>query len=116
MLEGQEAPLGTAVALAVHERALRVVSLPHRALDRDRLSDELAARGVACSVHFIPLHHLTYYRASCRRPVPLDGAERVFPELLSLPMYPAITDEEVGRVCSVLTDLLSPTRQREVIA
>jgi dTDP-4-amino-4,6-dideoxygalactose transaminase len=85
-------------------------------ITRDELSAELELRGVATSVHFIPLHHLTYYRATTVQPTPLSGADHVFPELLSLPMFPALTDNEVDRVCTSVADVLTPVRSREVIA
>ena len=100
-----------------HAWHLYVVRVSTRAATtRDALSDELALRGIGTSVHFIPLHHLTYFRATTVQPVPLSGADRVFLELLSLPRYPALTDDEVDRVCTSVADALSSVLPREVIA
>jgi dTDP-4-amino-4,6-dideoxygalactose transaminase len=85
-------------------------------VSRDEVSDRLAAEGVATSVHFIPLHHLSYYRERVPAPVPLVGADAVFPELLSLPMYPSLTFDEVDRVCGVLRRTLSHPDRRKVSA
>jgi dTDP-4-amino-4,6-dideoxygalactose transaminase len=83
---------------------------------RDELSERLALEGVGTSVHFIPLHHLTCYRGGVAMPVPLAGADVVFPRLLSLPMYPSLTRDEVSRVCSVIKQSLSSSQRRKVNA
>jgi len=85
-------------------------------VSRDELSDLLAEEGVGTSVHFIPLHHLTYYRTAASKPVPLGGADEVFPQLLSLPLYPSITRDEIDRVCSLVTRSVSSSTPRKVIA
>jgi perosamine synthetase len=58
-------------------------------------------------VHFIPVHHQPYFRRvlgpqACRD---LPTADRVFPELLSLPMHPGLSDADVDRVCDALAGL-----------
>lgn len=83
---------------------------------RDELVDVLARRGIGTSVHFIPLHHLTHVKASVSAPVSLAGADALFPQLLSLPMYPALSDAEVDFVCTSITEALSSLPSREVIA
>jgi perosamine synthetase len=83
---------------------------------RDQVSERMAGEGVGTSVHFIPLHHLSYYRDHVPVPASLPGADAVFPEILSLPMYPSLTHDEVERVCDVLRRSLSTTERRKVIA
>lgn len=83
---------------------------------RDALVEDLAAAGVGTSVHFIPLHHLTHFRTTTLAPVALDGADSVFPLLLSLPIHPGLTDGEIDRVCASVTQSLSPATNREVFA
>jgi dTDP-4-amino-4,6-dideoxygalactose transaminase len=69
---------------------------------RDEVVSSLASRGVSTSVHFIPIHHLPWFQARCLTPTPLTGADQVFTELLSLPLYPALTDDEIDVVCEGL--------------
>jgi dTDP-4-amino-4,6-dideoxygalactose transaminase len=76
-------------------------------MDRDRVSDRLADAGIGTSVHFIPVHHLPYFRdllglEACGE---LAAADRIFPQLLSLPMHPGLTDSDVDRVCEALAGL-----------
>ncbi|NKZ06975.1 DegT/DnrJ/EryC1/StrS aminotransferase family protein [Actinomadura latina] len=79
-----------------------------RVRDRDAISGELEAAGVATSVHFIPANQMTAYREilgaeECAR-VPVT--DRVGEELLSLPLYPGLTDDGVERVVAALTEAL----------
>ena len=100
-----------------HAWHLFVVRVTTRAgMTRDALSDRLSLEGIGTSVHFIPLHHLTYFRGTTVMPATLAGADLVFRELLSLPIYPSLTDDEVHRVCSSVSEALSPLPRREVIA
>lgn len=71
---------------------------------RDQLHQALTAAGIASAVYYpIPLHRQEVYQASCsscRFPV----TERVAEQVLSLPMYPELSAEQVHRVCDVLLD------------
>jgi perosamine synthetase len=89
---------------AWHLYVLRV--LPSFGPDRDSFIAELAARGISCSVHFIPLHQLPYLRelddgGGDRFPV----ADEVFEQIVSLPLYPSLSDDEVDRVCDAIAEL-----------
>ncbi|WP_367319421.1 DegT/DnrJ/EryC1/StrS family aminotransferase [Streptomyces sp. HUAS ZL42] len=73
---------------------------------RDELIDQLADRGIGTSVHFIPLHHLPHFRRTATTPPGgLAGADTLFPQLLSLPLHPGLTDQAVDRVCGELIRL-----------
>ena len=84
---------------------------------RDGVIDALAAQGIGTSVHFIPVHQLAGYRdllgpAECRS-VPVT--DQVANELLSLPLYPALSEMNVDRVAAALLALRgrsSPRRSR----
>jgi dTDP-4-amino-4,6-dideoxygalactose transaminase len=82
---------------------------------RDEVVSSLAARGIATSVHFIPIHHLPWFRARSLRPTPLTAADQVFAELLSLPLYPALTDREIDAVCEELVACRAVTHHPEVV-
>lgn len=75
-------------------------------IDRDRFIRELAEAGVSTSVHFIPLHLHPFYRRSYgykRGDLPM--AEEQYQRCLSLPIYPAMTEEEVEYVISAVLSL-----------
>lgn len=61
--------------------------------DRDKLSDYLADNGIATSVHFKPLSEMTYWKKAVKRPLPIT--DKVWLELLSLPVHDGLTWEQV---------------------
>jgi perosamine synthetase len=73
---------------------------------RDDLITLLRSRGIGTSVHFIPLHHLSWYSRVCVMPAGgFPGADAVFAETLSLPLDHVISDSEVDRVCAALDEI-----------
>lgn len=68
-------------------------------INRDVFIQELAAAGVTCSVHFIPLHlHPFYQRKYGYKSGDFPVAEAEYARTLSLPIYPGMTAEEVDYV------------------
>lgn len=91
------------VVSAWHLFPVRVQS--HR-ITRDELIEELGRRNIGTSVHFIPLHLMSYYQRvlGCKKgdfPV----AEEVFAHILSLPFFPRMHDTDVERVAKNLRDI-----------
>jgi dTDP-4-amino-4,6-dideoxygalactose transaminase len=85
---------------------------PELGLGRDELASRLGAEGIGTSVHFIPLHTMPHFRAVAE--VPQGGlpvADAVFEQLLSLPMHPALTDDEVDRVAQAVQDAARQDRR-----
>lgn len=96
---------------AWHLYVLRL-NLGQLSINRDRFINEMSARGVSCSVHFIPLHMQPYWRdtyglEASQFPV----ASREFERVVSLPIYPGMTDETVERVIAVLRDVAEKYRR-----
>jgi perosamine synthetase len=77
-------------------------------IDRARFFDELKARNIGASVHFIPLHIHPYYRA-------LDGytpddfpvAYREYMREISLPIYSKMDESDVRHVIEAVTDIVN---------
>ncbi|KRC92337.1 hypothetical protein ASE25_03015 [Terrabacter sp. Root85] len=70
---------------------------------RDELIDRLNDQGIGTSVHFIPLHRLTWHVEHCVVPAGgLPGADAVFATTLSLPFDQNLTDDDVDEVCAAL--------------
>ena len=69
---------------------------PH---DRDALEQE----NISSSIHFLPLHQLTFYRELIPDQAPLPIAERAGAEVLSLPLSPAHSDEDVQDAVDALS-------------
>ena len=74
--------------------------------DRDRIIDELAERGVGTSVHFIPLHlHPAYQRQYGYRPGDFPVAEAEYRRVISLPIWPGMTPEDIDSVIGAVVDV-----------
>ena len=71
--------------------------------DRNAFIEALHRRGVACSVHFIPLHLQPYYqRVYGYQPGHFPHAEREYHTCVSLPIYPGMTEVEIHHVISAV--------------
>lgn len=90
-----------------HAWHLYVVQINPAALriHRDQVVDELKARGIGTSVHFIPLHLHPLYRSLGYAPGQFPHAERRFEHCLSLPIYPGMTAAEIDLVVDALHDI-----------
>ena len=69
-----------------------------RVLDnkRDALMAFLKERGVDSGIHYIPAHHFTYFKPFAKRPLP--HTETLYQQILTLPLFAEMTDEEAGRL------------------
>jgi dTDP-4-amino-4,6-dideoxygalactose transaminase len=69
---------------------------------RDDYQRALGELGIATSIHFLPLHRLTWYRERFPGQPPLPVAERGGAEVLSLPLSPAHSDDDIRDVIEAL--------------
>ena len=81
---------------------------PHCPLKREEIQQQLAARGIQTGIHYpIPCHlqpacaYLGYQQKD------FPQTEALAEEILSLPMYPGIKEEEIEYVSASLTEILS---------
>lgn len=72
---------------------------------RKKVFDGLRARGIGTNVHYIPVYHQPYYRKTGRYQ-PLKEAEAFYQRILTLPLCPALTIEDLHKVVADLTQLL----------
>jgi perosamine synthetase len=62
---------------------------------RNELMDHLARHGVGSGIHYIPSHLFTLYKKDgCHLPV----TEQIYNEIITLPLFPDITDSQVEQV------------------
>ena len=66
--------------------------------NRDGLHSFLAENGIATSVHFKPLHLTTYWKKAAKNPLPVT--DKVWVNLLSLPVHHSLTQQEVEYIIS----------------
>jgi dTDP-4-amino-4,6-dideoxygalactose transaminase len=70
--------------------------------DRDAYQRALAEENIGTSIHFLPVHTLTYYRERFPDQPPLPVAERAGREVISLPLSPAHSDEDIADAVDAL--------------
>jgi dTDP-4-amino-4,6-dideoxygalactose transaminase len=88
----------------VHALHLYIVRIdPERAgATRNEYQQALREENISTSIHFLPVHRLTYYRDRFPEQPRLPIAERAGDEILSLPLSPAHTDDDIGDVIAAL--------------
>jgi dTDP-4-amino-4,6-dideoxygalactose transaminase len=69
---------------------------------RNEYQQALREENIATSIHFLPVHRLTYYRERFPEQARLPIAERAGDEILSLPLSPAHSDDDIGDVIAAL--------------
>ena len=94
-----------------HLFAIRL-KLDRLTLDRAQFITELQQRGIGTSVHWMPLHMHPYYReAYSYTPQDLPVACALYGELITLPIYPDMTPDEVEYVCRSIKDIVAAKRK-----
>lgn len=99
------------VESAWHIYALRL-NLDSLTIDRNRFIEELKARQIGTSVHFIPIHLHPYYRDKygfSAEDFPV--AYREYRRLISLPLHPRLSDRDADDVIAAVTDVVRSFRR-----
>jgi len=90
--------------LRLHLTALRI--------GRDRFIEELTARNIGTSVHFIPIHVHPYYRDKYGyRATDFPVAHDNFARMISLPLNPRLGDQDVADVIEAVRDVVRTYRR-----
>ena len=81
-------------------------------IGRDEFIEALKALNIGSSVHFIPVHLLSYYRDRYGlKPGDFPVANREFARLVSLPLNPTMTDTDAQDVIEAVSDLVQRHRR-----
>ena len=81
-------------------------------IDRRRFFDALAAENVCCNVHYIPTYYFPYYEKLGYQRGLCPNAEKLYEEIITLPLYYAMTDEDVESVIRAVTKIASYYAER----
>jgi dTDP-4-amino-4,6-dideoxygalactose transaminase len=98
-----------------HLYAIRL-NLDALAIDRKAFIEALKARGIGTSVHFIPIPLHPFFRD--RASLPQNACPRaldLYARFVSLPLYPAMTEEQVQRVASAIKAIVHATRRAKMV-
>lgn len=76
-------------------------------IDRVCFIEELKTYGICTSVHFIPVHIHPYYRDKYGySPYDFPVAYNNYKRIISLPLHPRLSDEDVGRIVEAVNEML----------
>lgn len=88
-----------------HLYILRIV--PERLkIDRKQFFEALEAENVCCNVHYIPVYYFPYYEKLGYRKGLCPNAEKLYEEIITLPLYYAMSDADVESVIEAVTKIV----------
>ena len=73
--------------------------------DRKTVFEQLRENGIAVNVHYIPVYYHPYYQEHGYSEVHCPVAEEVYSHIISLPVYPGLTDEQQDTVIETVKRL-----------
>ncbi len=85
-----------------HLYILRIVPEKLR-IDRKQFFEALAAENVCCNVHYIPTYYFPYYEKLGYQKGLCPNAEKLYDEIITLPLYYAMSDADVESVIAAVT-------------
>ncbi|BCS55651.1 DegT/DnrJ/EryC1/StrS aminotransferase family protein [Geobacter sp. SVR] len=89
-----------------------LVRIEHLTIDRDRFMDELKKRNIGTGLHYKAIHHHAWYRENM--PVPdseLPNASYASQRILSLPLFPRMTDQDAADVVEAVREAIAAHRR-----
>jgi len=91
-----------------HVYQIYTIRLKDRAGLRDKLMRHILDRGIMTKVYFHPVHLTRFYRSKFGyKEGDLPLTERIASEVLTLPMYPTLTEEEIDYVAQTVRDFFA---------
>jgi dTDP-4-amino-4,6-dideoxygalactose transaminase len=86
-------------------------------IDRNRFIEEMTARNIGTSVHFIPIHRHSFYRDRYNlHPGDFPVADAAFQQMVSLPLSPSMTEQDVADVIEAVLDIRARWARRRSAA
>lgn len=84
-----------------------IIINPESPVSRNEFIKLMAEEGIGTSVHYKPLHQMSYYKKTYN-PAPEDfpNTERIWHGTVSLPIYPELTDSELEYICHNIKRIL----------
>jgi len=111
-----QAQLGEIDGLSIPYRDHPGVSAAHlfpivldNSIDRAVFIDSMKEKGIQTSIHYPPIHTFSYYRETLGE-LDLPITEAIGGREVTLPLFPTMTDEQVGWVISAVKDGLEAAR------
>jgi len=85
-------------------------------IDRDEFVRSLRHKGICTSIHFIPIPLHSYFAKSPVAAYRCPRALELYPRIVSLPLYPGLTEEQIQYVAQSVRELLDAQRCPRFVA
>ena len=80
---------------------------PEARISRNDFMIQMEDAGIGTSVHYRPLHRMTYYKETYHlNPDDFPNTERIWNGTVSLPIYPDLTNSELEYICQTIKEIL----------
>jgi dTDP-4-amino-4,6-dideoxygalactose transaminase len=88
------------------------LALERLRIDRAEFINQLKLANIGASVHFIPLHRHPFYQETYGyRPEQFPVADSIYRRLVSFPLYPKMSDQDVADVIAAVRDIIAANRK-----
>jgi dTDP-4-amino-4,6-dideoxygalactose transaminase len=85
-----------------------LLPLARLALSRGEFLAAMRERGIGVGVHYPAMHRFTLFRSLGWKDGDFPVAEAIGESTVTLPLFPAMRDTDVDRVCAALAEVLRP--------
>lgn len=86
------------------------LDLESMACTRRQFFDAMNAEGIQCQVHYIPIYWFPYYKMMGYRMGLCPNAEKIYQRIMSIPLYPKMTDQDVDDVICAVKKIIKKYR------
>jgi dTDP-4-amino-4,6-dideoxygalactose transaminase len=84
-----------------------IIIRPESTVSRNEFIKLMANEGIGTSVHYKPLHRMSYYKEVYNlKPEDFPNTERIWNGTVSLPIYPELTNDELKFICQTIRRVL----------
>lgn len=80
-------------------------------VDRKEIFNELRSENIGVNVHYIPVYYFPYYKNLGYKKGICPKAEALYERIITIPLYPKMTDEEVFRVIDKIKEVIKKHRK-----
>jgi dTDP-4-amino-4,6-dideoxygalactose transaminase len=84
-----------------------IVLANNTTVNRNHFIELMSERGIGTSVHYKPLHRMSYYQKRYNlKSEDFPNAEKIWNGCVSLPIYPSLTNSSLEYICSSIREIL----------
>ena len=78
---------------------------------RREFFDAMSAENIQCQIHYVPVYWFPYYKHLGYKKGICPNAETVYSEIMSIPLYPMMTEQDVKDVIHAVKKVIENYRE-----